>query len=251
MANRRHLPTPTKGRGGSRAAPARGRSRAAPVPTHGVGGGWSAAVEQVERRLEKRAERDPTTQAVVERVRALTADAKRKDLRDAGAILLAGGISPEETARALGVRRATIYLWTRDPDFADALHEYRRIVVEQIADRALSRGSAAIDALANIMRDEAIHPGERIRAAESLLDRIGFTRHAPVGGQPLVNINLGNLFAAEDRKQEEPKDDPWTQRLVEIVSSAQPSSSDSGSSGSANSGFSGPVVDAEAEEAED
>lgn len=124
----------------------------------------------------------PTPAAERETLRIMksrAAFAVSSELRAMCKQLLGAGYTPAETAGRLKLHPGTVYDLSKEPDIRAAVAagvERRRDI--------LGHGlqSAAVDAmtvLSMLMNDPAVPPKERIKAAETLLERSGLAPNAP------------------------------------------------------------------------
>lgn len=86
--------------------------------------------------------------------------------------LLLMGKSTDEVGKAIGVRRETVWRWTKDPDFVaqieDARTERRARLSAALEDAAQRAAEVLVSGL-----DESAPWSVRLRAAESILSRSG------------------------------------------------------------------------------
>jgi hypothetical protein len=87
------------------------------------------------------------------------------------ALILSGDSIPT-AAKKMGLRRETVWKWTKDPNFATELDRLRQ---ESISALQLEFREASLEAaqtLRNIMNDPEQKATDRIRASIAILDRI-------------------------------------------------------------------------------
>jgi hypothetical protein len=77
--------------------------------------------------------------------------------------------SLEEAARAIDIAPNTLLRWMKDPEFAAAYREARRLAYGQSIARLQQAASAASSTLLKIMIDANSPPSCRLRAADSVL----------------------------------------------------------------------------------
>jgi hypothetical protein len=75
----------------------------------------------------------------------------------------------EEAARAIEIAPNTLLRWMKDPEFAAAYREARRLAYGQSIARLQQAASAASSTLLKIMVDTNSPPSCRLRAADSVL----------------------------------------------------------------------------------
>lgn len=89
--------------------------------------------------------------------------------------LLLMGKSTEEVGKAVGVRRETVWRWTKDPDFAAKIDEARAERRERLSIAIEDAAHRAAEVLVSGLDDSAPW-GVRLRAAENILNRVGVKR---------------------------------------------------------------------------
>ena len=87
--------------------------------------------------------------------------------------LLVAGHTIPETANQVGVRRETIWRWTKTPAFAEAVAAGRMEILEQVGQRLVYASCYAVDVLCELMKDRNASAGDRLKAAVAVLDRAG------------------------------------------------------------------------------
>jgi len=105
------------------------------------------------------------------------------DLRLLAIKALELGAMPRIVARELGIKQTTLYHWSADPEVAEAVA--RGAVVRRNMHQENLEGSIedSIDALRTAVNDTTADWADRIRAANSILDRSGLKMTAPAAGQ--------------------------------------------------------------------
>ena len=77
-----------------------------------------------------------------------------------------------EAAQAAGIGLRTLSRWLRDPDFVAELRAYERSAFDTAGRRLATLASDALDVVQVILDDETVSAPVRLRAAESVLDRL-------------------------------------------------------------------------------
>lgn len=97
------------------------------------------------------------------------------DLRVMAVQLLGAGYTPAEVSRRLKMHPGAVYDLTKEPEIAAAIaagaDRRREIVGHGLQQAAID----AVDTLRDLMLDGAVNPKDRIKAAETLLERSGLT----------------------------------------------------------------------------
>lgn len=110
---------------------------------------------------------------VIRILSARTAFASGPEVRTAAVQLLAAGYTPAEVSRRLKLHPGAVYDLAREPEVKaaveDGVERRRAIVGHGLQKAALS----AVDVLEELMLDPGVPPKERIKAAETLLERSG------------------------------------------------------------------------------
>lgn len=78
--------------------------------------------------------------------------------------------SVEEAARAIGRGARTLHRWMKDPEFAAAYREARRVAFFQSTARLHQMASAAVSTLGKTMLDASTPAATKVRAADRILD---------------------------------------------------------------------------------
>ena len=87
------------------------------------------------------------------------------------ALILSGDSIPT-TAKKMGIRRETVWKWTKDPNFATELDRLRKEAVSAIQLEFREASLEAAQTLRDIMNDPDQKASDRIRASLAILDRI-------------------------------------------------------------------------------
>ena len=89
--------------------------------------------------------------------------------------LLGAGYTVASVARRIGIRPTTVWSWSKEPDFVQAIDDgadrRRKVLGEGLQDAA----EAALSALLEVATDVAAQPRDRVKASEAILDRCGIT----------------------------------------------------------------------------
>lgn len=93
-----------------------------------------------------------------------------KQMRAISALLVTG--NREQAAKDAGVSKTSIYRWFQDPAFVNALHVAERDALADVSRQLVSLSRLAADTLRDAMKDPDARLGERIRAAESVLNQL-------------------------------------------------------------------------------
>jgi len=88
--------------------------------------------------------------------------------------LLARGVSITDTAQEVGVRRETVGIWKRQPEFQAAIQEQLTGLRESARARLQTLIEPALEALEGDLRDPSVSRTVRQKAAIAVLDRAGF-----------------------------------------------------------------------------
>jgi phage-related protein len=97
--------------------------------------------------------------------------------KEAVQLLLAGNTIPQ-AARVVGVRRETVWKWTKEDDFQEAMNKGRKERMEAVADRLVNASAKAVDVLIRLMNDENQPAKVQLQAANQVLDRAGISSDA-------------------------------------------------------------------------
>ena len=119
--------------------------------------------------------------------------------------LLEAGHTVRSAARRLGVRPATVWSWSTDPEGQEAIQAgqaRRRSVLGEGLEEA---AEAALSSLLEVATDLAAAPRDRVKASEAILDRCGITPHQSTD-QTTVAVSV---------------DVDFDERLARIVAGAQ------------------------------
>ncbi len=75
-------------------------------------------------------------------------------------------------AQSVGVNRATLYRWLKQPQFVQAVHAAEADAVEDLSRMLVRLGRTAVATLAKAMNDPATPPATRVRAADATLSKL-------------------------------------------------------------------------------
>jgi transposase-like protein len=75
-------------------------------------------------------------------------------------------------AQSVGVNRATLYRWMKQPAFVQAVHAAEADAVEDLSRMLVRLGRTAVATLARAMTDPATPPATKVRAADATLSRL-------------------------------------------------------------------------------
>ena len=84
---------------------------------------------------------------------------------------LSAGLDKQDVAATVGVRPQTISRYMRDPLFVAALREAQGDILGQVTRRMTDGANQALDVLQSVMKDKAMSPSVRVRAALGWLDQ--------------------------------------------------------------------------------
>jgi hypothetical protein len=87
--------------------------------------------------------------------------------------MLASGRRVSATAKAVRVHRATLWEWTKLPEFQEHLNDLRRAAWRSARDRMRENAARAAHVLGGILRDGTARPQDRIAAARVVLAATG------------------------------------------------------------------------------
>ena len=102
-----------------------------------------------------------------------------KDKQPQALQLLFEGARHSEIARQLNVSRQAVNMWAAEPETKDGLRELQAHVREAIARQSVPLISEAVQVVAEVMR-QAESDGDRLKAANSILDRFGLGKGSTV-----------------------------------------------------------------------
>lgn len=94
----------------------------------------------------------------------------------AAATLLAQGVRHTDVCAQLNLNMATVSVWKRDPEFCAVIEEAQQAVIAVAQAKMKSVADKMVTVLEEIANDEDAKPSDRIKAANSILDRIGLHR---------------------------------------------------------------------------
>ncbi len=75
-------------------------------------------------------------------------------------------------AQSVGVNRATLYRWMKQPVFVQAVHAAEADAVEDLSRMLVRLGRTAVATLAKAMSDPATPPATKVRAADATLSKL-------------------------------------------------------------------------------
>lgn len=122
---------------------------------------------------------------------------KRKDAavrRERACVLLASGWAHKDVAAELGVNPAQISIWLTEPDVAAKVEELKEQSQASAIDELEAHTLQAAKRLVYEM-EHAVEAKDRIKAAESVLDRTGLIKGKRIEHNNLENLPLSALKA--------------------------------------------------------
>ncbi len=75
-------------------------------------------------------------------------------------------------AQSVGVNRATLYRWMKQPTFVQAVHVAEADALEDLSRMLVRLGRTAVATLAKAMSDPATPPATKVRAADATLTKL-------------------------------------------------------------------------------
>ena len=126
------------------------------------------------------------------------------DVRAAALKLLSAGYSVRFAAIRLGIRPSTIWHWSGDPQIRGAIESGKRLRAEKLGQGLEEAAFHAVQALNDVVSDDAVNPKDRIKAAEVVLDRTGLDLKQEKANQVAVSVDID-----------------FDERLARIVAGAQ------------------------------
>ena len=75
-------------------------------------------------------------------------------------------------AQSVGVNRATLYRWMKQPPFVQAVHAAEADAVEDLSRMLVRLGRTAVATLAKAMSDPATPAATKVRAADATLSKL-------------------------------------------------------------------------------
>ncbi len=75
-------------------------------------------------------------------------------------------------AQSVGVNRATLYRWMKQPAFVQAVHSAEADAVEDLSRMLVRLGRTAVATLAKAMSDPSTPAATKVRAADATLSRL-------------------------------------------------------------------------------
>lgn len=79
----------------------------------------------------------------------------------------------ERAAKTAGISSRQLRRWLELPEVQNALREAERVALDSAIRRLASLAGIAVDTLREAMESKAAVPGSRVRAADTVLSRIG------------------------------------------------------------------------------
>lgn len=141
-------------------------------------------------------------------------------LRARAAEMAAGGRRTSEIAEALGVTPRTVGEWRKEEGFRAQVDTITAAAREQVSHQLCGLAVKALATLEEILDDPAAERWARLRAAENILSRGGFTEPGKAAGQEGGFAIVAQMF--EQRLAEQPGpgrpalpdrlDDEWSDR---------------------------------------
>jgi transposase-like protein len=86
------------------------------------------------------------------------------------ALLATGDVT--SAAQSIGVNRATLYRWLKQPAFLQAVHAAEADAVEDLSRMLVRLGRTAVATLAKAMSDPATPAATKVRAADATLGKL-------------------------------------------------------------------------------
>ena len=97
------------------------------------------------------------------------------ELKDVAKSLLGAGYTVATTARRLGIRPTTVWSWSKEPEFVDAIQDGAERRQQVLGEGLQEAAEAALSALLEVATDVGAQPRDRVKASEAILDRCGIT----------------------------------------------------------------------------
>lgn len=94
-------------------------------------------------------------------------------------------------AQSVGVNRATLYRWMKDPVFIQAVHVAEADAVEDLSRMLVRLGRTAVATLARAMSDPATPPATKVRAADATLTKLLQLRELATLEQRVAALEAG------------------------------------------------------------
>jgi transposase-like protein len=89
--------------------------------------------------------------------------------------LLVAGYTVSTAARRLGIRATTVWGWSKEPEFVEAIQEGAERRKSVLGEGLQEAASLALTALLEVATDVGAQPRDRVKASEAILDRCGIT----------------------------------------------------------------------------
>jgi transposase-like protein len=97
------------------------------------------------------------------------------ELKDVAKNLLGAGYTVATTARRLGIRPTTVWSWSKEPEFVEAIQDGAERRQQVLGEGLQEAAEAALSALLEVATDVGAQPRDRVKASEAILDRCGIT----------------------------------------------------------------------------
>lgn len=110
--------------------------------------------------------------------------------------LLARGLSYAEAGETLGMSKATVYRRMCDPNFRRAVDRARSAVANDTVRSLAELVDRAVGVYAHVMDDPTASWADKLRAANSVLDRTGHHRGAEITTEDARELLLARLMEA-------------------------------------------------------
>ncbi len=97
------------------------------------------------------------------------------EMRDVAKQLLVAGYTVSTAARRLGIRPTTVWGWSKEPEFVEAIESGAERRKDALGQGLQEAATAALSALLEVATDVGAQPRDRVKASEAILDRCGIT----------------------------------------------------------------------------
>ncbi len=97
------------------------------------------------------------------------------ELKNVAKSLLGAGYTVATTARRLGIRPTTVWSWSKEPEFVEAIQDGAERRQQVLGEGLQEAAEAALSALLEVATDVGAQPRDRVKASEAILDRCGIT----------------------------------------------------------------------------
>ena len=97
------------------------------------------------------------------------------ELKDVAKNLLGAGYTVAATSRRLGIRPTTVWSWSKETEFVDAIQDGAERRQQVLGEGLQEAAVAALSALLEVATDVGAQPRDRVKASEAILDRCGIT----------------------------------------------------------------------------